>query len=151
MDEQTNRDRRGFDLRRRAVYLAASAATLLLGLVSRLDTDKIPRFLAIHAGDALWAAMIYWLIRLVAPGKRAAFGACCALLLSFAVEFSQLYRADWIDGLRGTTLGALVLGRGFLLADLVRYLIGILCAFALDIGLSRRKTRPNIENGDRNR
>ena len=34
------------------------------------------------------------------------------------VEESQLYHASWIDSIRGTTLGALVLGHGFLWSDL---------------------------------
>jgi hypothetical protein len=33
-----------------------------------------------------------------------------ALAFSFAVEFSQLYHAPWIDALRGYRLGTLVLG-----------------------------------------
>lgn len=55
-----------------------------------------------------------------------------AFLFSFFIEFSQLYQADWINQIRATTLGGLVLGYGFLYADLVSYSIGISAAFALD-------------------
>ncbi|OWR27194.1 hypothetical protein CDO73_23390 [Saccharibacillus sp. O23] len=144
--------RKAFLARRRFAYAAAAVATLLSGLASRVYGNEIPRFLAIHAGDALWAAMIYWLIRLILPGRSTAICAGYALLLSFGVEFSQLYRAEWIDGLRKTTLGALVLGRGFLLADLVRYSAGVVCVFALDTFASnRRKIFRNTETFDRNR
>lgn len=125
---------------------------MLSGLASRVYGDDIPPFLAVHAGDALWAAMIYWLIRLILPGRSAAVCAGYALLLSFGVEFSQLYRAEWIDGLRKSTLGALVLGRGFLLADLFRYAAGIFCVFAVDSAvLRRRKIFGNTETFDQNR
>lgn len=31
----------------------------------------------------------------------------------FVIEFSQLYHAEWIDQIRDTSLGGLVLGYGF--------------------------------------
>ncbi|MCA9130161.1 MAG: DUF2809 domain-containing protein, partial [Planctomycetales bacterium] len=49
----------------------------------------------------------------------------CPKPLAFLVEFSQLYHASWIDSIRRTTLGGLVLGFGFLWSDLVCYGIGI--------------------------
>ncbi len=51
--------------------------------------------------------------------------ACLALLFSFSIEISQLYHATWIDSLRATKLGGLILGYGFLWSDLVCYSIGI--------------------------
>jgi len=50
--------------------------------------------------------------------------AATALVISFAVEVSQLYHAEWIDGIRETRLGALTLGSGFLWSDLVCYTLG---------------------------
>jgi hypothetical protein len=41
------------------------------------------------------------------------------------VEISQLYHAPWIDSIRQTALGGLVLGFGFLWTDLVCYSVGI--------------------------
>ena len=35
-----------------------------------------------------------------------------ALLFSFAIEFSQFHHAPWIDNLRATALGGLVVGFG---------------------------------------
>jgi hypothetical protein len=51
--------------------------------------------------------------------------AIAALLFSFAIELGQLYRAPWIDEIRRTTLGGLVLGFGFLWSDLLCYMAGI--------------------------
>lgn len=55
-----------------------------------------------------------------------------ALIFSFTIEISQLYQADWINTIRQTTLGGLVLGHGFLLMDLASYSIGIVIAVIID-------------------
>ena len=59
-----------------------------------------------------------------------------ALAFSFAIEFSQLYQADWINALRRTTLGGLILGYGFLWSDLVCYTVGILIGAGIELGIS---------------
>jgi Protein of unknown function (DUF2809) len=64
------------------------------------------------------------------------------LVLAFAVEVSQLYHAPWIDGIRSTTLGGLVLGFGFLWSDLVCYLVGIAAGALAELTVRRwRKMR----------
>ncbi|NGZ75658.1 ribosomal maturation YjgA family protein [Saccharibacillus alkalitolerans] len=130
--DRRRRHRRRLHLRKRGIYLAAALAVMLSGLASRAYAASLPDFLAANAGDALWAAMVYLGVRLLLPERRRSLCALCALLLSFGIEFSQMYRAPWIDGLRHTVLGALILGRGFLTADLARYTVGIAAAFAAD-------------------
>ena len=50
---------------------------------------------------------------------------------SLMIELSQLYHAPWIDAIRRTRLGGLVLGYGFLWSDLACYAVGVVCgAFA---------------------
>jgi hypothetical protein len=51
--------------------------------------------------------------------------ALLAMILSLAVELSQLYHAPWIDSIRQTTLGGLILGFGFLWSDLACYAVGV--------------------------
>ena len=58
-----------------------------------------------------------------------------AFIFSYLIEFSQLYQADWINQIRASTLGGLVLGYGFFIQDLVSYAIGILIGFCLDYHL----------------
>ncbi len=48
-----------------------------------------------------------------------------ALAISLAVELSQLYQADWLNEVRRTTLGHLVLGSGFHPQDLAAYAFGV--------------------------
>ncbi|MBC7383586.1 MAG: DUF2809 domain-containing protein [Bacteroidia bacterium] len=53
-------------------------------------------------------------------------------VFSYIIKFSQLFQVGWINSLRTTVLGALVLGSGFLWIDLVCYFTGIVLAFAID-------------------
>lgn len=57
------------------------------------------------------------------------------------MEFSQLYQGDWINTIRDTSLGALILGKGFLGVDLIRYSIGIVIAYVIDKSISIIKNR----------
>ena len=52
--------------------------------------------------------------------------------LAYFIEFSQFYHAPWIDAIRSTTLGGLVLGFGFQLSDLIRYFVGVCIGYLLN-------------------
>ncbi|MGX6443885.1 ribosomal maturation YjgA family protein [Neobacillus sp. K501] len=123
----------------RLVYLAATVITILLGLASRKYSSPLPPFLAENAGDALWAMMVYFGFRFLLVRKSLFASICLSLLFSFGIEFSQLYQADWLNQIRATTIGALILGQGFLMVDLVRYLAGIIIATIMDKALSKIK------------
>lgn len=118
--------------RARIAYIVAVFIVMVLGLGSRVFADMLPVFVAEHFGDALWASMIYFGFRTCFAHKKISFSLWCSLAFCFAIEGSQLYQADWIRFLRETTLGALVLGKGFLVADLVRYTVGIALSSLLD-------------------
>ena len=91
-----------------------------LGLGSRSFGSHLPTFVAEYAGDTLWAAMVYFGIGFLFPSVRLLRKALAALLFSYCIEISQLYQAGWINAIRGTTLGALVLGHGFFNSNPVR-------------------------------
>ncbi|WP_309145332.1 ribosomal maturation YjgA family protein [Paenibacillus mendelii] len=57
---------------------------------------------------------------------------CRFALFCLFIECSQLYQAGWINDIRATVIGALILGKGFLAVDLVRYAAGIGAAYGLD-------------------
>lgn len=123
----------------RIVYLAATVMTVLLGLASRKFSSSLPLFLAENAGDALWAMMVYFGFRFLFERKRLFISICLSFLFSFGIEFSQLYQVDWLNQIRATTIGALILGKGFLMIDLVRYTAGIIIATIMDKALSKIK------------
>ena len=58
--------------------------------------------------------------------------AVIALTVCYAIELSQLYKAVWIEAIRQTMPGRLVLGSGFLYSDLLAYAIGTAFAFFID-------------------
>ncbi len=76
--------------------------------------------------------MVFWLVALLVPRAPTARLAAAALAIAVAVEISQLYRAPWLDAIRATRGGALVLGQGFLWSDLVCYTTGVVAAALLD-------------------
>lgn len=120
-------------------YLLLTLGMIVLGLLSRKTDVSTIDFVKMYAGDVLWAAMVYFGCRFlfVRMGRRVSFGA--ALVFSYLIEISQLYHAPWIDAIRGTTLGGLVLGFGFLWSDLVCYTVGVLLGVALDVLLVRKR------------
>ncbi len=70
-----------------------------------------------------------------APGLRLA-GA--ALAFAFVIEFAQLYQAPWINAIRATTLGHLVLGTGFQWWDLLAYAVGVGFGWRCDAAIAKR-------------
>jgi glycopeptide antibiotics resistance protein len=121
----------------RILYSITVIGLIFLGLASRKYSQSLPLFIANNAGDAIWAMMVYFGFRFLIPRKRKLNALLLSLLSSFAIEFSQLYQAVWINQIRATTLGALILGKGFLLVDLLRYTVGILIAFVLDSAIKK--------------
>ena len=117
----------------RLSYLLMTFATICLGLLSRRLTVYIPDIIDLFLGDSLWALMIYLLIRILFINWSIKKAASIGILFCFTIEFSQLYHSNWIDAVRKTTLGGLILGYGFLWSDLVAYLIGIVFGITIDI------------------
>jgi glycopeptide antibiotics resistance protein len=76
--------------------------------------------------------MVYFGFRFLLVRKSIFIAIGLSFLFCFGIEFSQLYQEDWINQIRGTILGALVLGKGYLTVDLVRYSVGIILAAVLD-------------------
>jgi hypothetical protein len=105
---------------------------VILGLASRRFPWLFPHAFGKYPGDALWTMMVFFglgmMFRLAPSARLATY----ALLFSFAVEFSQIYQAPWINAVRATTVGHLVLGSGFGWRDLVAYSVGAVVAFGIE-------------------
>ncbi len=111
--------------RNRLLQTILIAATIAAGLASRHFANLLPEWDKLYLGDALWALMVFFMVGWWFTRKSTFWVASMALEFSYAIEFSQLYHAHWIDTLRNTRLGGLVLGYGFLWSDLVCYTAGI--------------------------
>lgn len=55
-----------------------------------------------------------------------------SLIFCYLIEISQLYHASWIDDIRKTTLGGLILGYVFSWKDLIAYAIGIIAGACIE-------------------
>ncbi|MGG0730417.1 DUF2809 domain-containing protein [Bacillus paramycoides] len=121
--------------RNRILYAIFTIIIIVLGLSSRKFAYALPDILNAYLGDALWALMIFTGFGFLFPKIETKKLAIISLIFCYGIEISQLYHAEWIDSIRATTLGGLVLGYGFLWSDLVAYTIGIgvgmLCEFML--------------------
>ena len=93
--------------------------------------------LAENLGDALWATLVYLLIAWVWRRQSSVRIALATYAIAVAVECSQLCHASWLEAIRRTTVGGLVLGWGFEWGDLVAYAVGIAGCF-----LAERYFRP---------
>ncbi|MBP1964456.1 DUF2809 domain-containing protein [Paenibacillus aceris] len=113
-------------------YAAAIFITIVLGLGSRRYSYVFPDVISENAGDILWASMVYFGFRFIWMKRKLAWAVSLGVIFCFGIEFSQLYQAEWIVDLRRTAVGSLVLGRGFLTIDLLRYVIGIAIAYGVD-------------------
>jgi hypothetical protein len=114
----------------RLTYIISALLVIVAGLLSR-SIAGIP----VWVGDVLWALMVYLAVRALfinIPLKQVVL---ISLLFCFCIEFSQLYQAAWINRIRQTLLGRLILGQGFLWGDLLAYMVGI----AMGYGISRTR------------
>lgn len=119
-------------MHRRTASFAILFTVIALGLFVRLKSSWFPALVNLYLGDALYAAAMFFAISILFPRQPAARRAITALLICFAIEFSQLYQADWINAVRRTLPGRLLLGSGFLWSDLLAYTLGVVAAVALD-------------------
>src|SRR5271165_6816545 len=117
------------------VQIILIALACLLGIGSRRYAHELPGFIAAYAGDTLWALAAFLGIGLVFSRASTRTIACLALAFSVAIEISQLYHAPWIDSIRQTALGGLILGFGFLWSDLACYSLGVGLGVMIDIGV----------------
>ncbi len=112
-------------IHKRLIYLFSAMLVVFAGLASRRYREALPAFFGDYAGDTLWALMMYLLVSTLLPARSIQARSGISLTFAILVEISQLYHAPWIDVIRQTTLGGLVLGFGFLWTDLVCYTVGI--------------------------
>ena len=131
--------------RNKLLYLLLTIIVMLLGLLSR-KIEGLPEIISLYSEDILWALMVFLLFAFLFNKKSTIFIISWAIIFSYSIEISQLYHAPWIDSIRNTTLGGLILGFGFLWSDLVCYTIGIIIGIIIDIIIN--KTNIKVINNE---
>lgn len=112
------------------VYFIFVLVTIAFGLFSR--TTYIPEWIYPYLGDVLYALMFYWVVAMFFPKQKPLNLMGLSVGICFLIEVSQLYQANWINEIRYTRLGGLVLGFGFLWSDLLSYSLGGIIGFLID-------------------
>ena len=105
----------------RLKYCVIIIIVIVAGLLSR-KILWVPQWI----GDLLWALMVYVMVRVLLINASIKQVAIISLAFCFVIEFSQLYQADWINHIRQTLPGRLILGQGFLWSDLLAYTGGVM-------------------------
>lgn len=119
-------------MKKRLIYLITTVVIMIMGLLSRKYMYIFPKSIAPFIGDMLWAMMVYFGLRFLIPKLKITKALILAIIFSFSIEISQLYQSEWINNIRSTTLGGLILGHGFLFEDLISYSLGIAIGGILD-------------------
>ncbi len=123
-------------MRNRAVYFLLTLCTIAVGLFSR--SAYVPDIIYPYLGDALYALMLYFLLAFLFPKLSCVQTMIISISICFSIEVSQLYQANWMQELRATLPGRLILGHGFLWSDLIAYIIGGIIGFFLETKLVLR-------------
>ncbi len=116
-------------------------AALVIPLGLGVRAVRLPADAGGPLGDVLWAVELYLVLRTLAPRLPTRRSAMLCLLLATLDEASQAIHTPWLDAIRATTLGHLVLGRGFVWLDLLWYALGTAAAWALDERWAARLAR----------
>jgi len=117
-------------LRNRSLYLFLVLVTIVVGLLSR--TRFVPDVIYPYVGDYLYAVMVFFIIGFLFQTKNSLKVALVSVFICYLIEFLQLYQAEWINAVRSSTLGALVLGSGFLWSDIICYTFGGITGYLLE-------------------
>lgn len=125
--------------RKRSLQVLILLLVIAAGLASRKYPQVLPSFLGKYPGDALWALAAFVLWGLILPKASTTHVALLAILTSVIDELSQLYHAPWIDAIRSTTLGHLLLGFSFSWFDILAYMVGVLMGIILEMVVYRRQ------------
>lgn len=122
-------------------YGALTVFIAALGLLSRTAyiTALLPGIINAYLGDALWAAMIFTGLGCLFGNIRTKTSAILSLSFCYLIECSQLYHAPWIDAIRSSTLGGLILGWQFVWSDIFAYTVGVCAAALLEWAVKRNR------------
>ena len=131
--------------RTRVGYALWAIVVICVGLLWRSGALSLSAFLFKYGGDALWAVVVFLACGFLFCRASTWHVGGLALGFAWAVEFSQLYHAGWIDAARATWAGRLVLGSTFNVPDLIAYAVGIGVGVVAELWARNRRWRTGRE------
>lgn len=117
------------------VYLIAAIAVIGLGILSRTVNTDILLFDK-YLGDALYAILIYLILRVWQPENSRRTHANWAMIIVFAIELFQLTGIPLTMRQSGYPLLeaiSILMGTHYSWYDVVAYAVGILSAYGIDM------------------
>ena len=127
--------------KRRLVYFVLYLLIIPVGLATRKQPQWFYSLIAIYGGDVFWSTMFFFLFRCLSPRVPLWQIAGYTISFSVAIEVSQLYHAPWIDRLRATFLGSMLLGNTFVWSDIACYSVGTLLGWLIGLIADRFSPR----------
>jgi len=122
---------------RRIIYLCLFICCTWLAIATRTHRQWFHPLVVQYGGDIIWAGMFLFFMRIFFSKAKLWKLAVACYLIGVAVELLQLYHAPWIEAIRHTRIGGLLLGFGFLWSDIVCYAIGVFIAYWMVVGIER--------------
>jgi hypothetical protein len=132
--------------RKPSARIALLSVVILLGLGSRRYAGVLPPFVSAYAGDTLWATAAFLGIGLLLFGASTRRIAVLTMTFAVLIEVGQLYKAPWIDSIRRTTLGGLILGYDFVWSDLACYAVGVGAGVAVEMACRSYRRRAPLRS-----
>lgn len=118
----------------RTMYVCMAVVLIPFGLGTKSYHGPLQSWIHSYAGDVLVAIFLYLLLRGVLPRLSPAICGLTILCVSIVVECSQLFTSPFLEQLRQTFPGRVILGASFDWIDLLCYALGVGLAVSLDWG-----------------
>jgi hypothetical protein len=137
-------------LKSRASWILCLVGIIGAGILSRLVHTGLVIFDK-YLGDALYAAMVYTILRLFWSHAASVRMAVSAMAVMTAIELFQLTMipAHWLANRHAMVrIGARLIGTEFSFLDLLAYAAGIACLCLADSSNARR-SGPGVANSER--
>ena len=120
----------------RVVYWTVAAVCVSLGLMGRqLDVPWLANHLGGFFYVFFWSCLILGAFPRQRPGPLVGF----VLAATCGLEFLQLWHPPFLESVRATRPGAMLLGTTFLWEDFPAYFVGALAAWALSAFILARR------------
>jgi Protein of unknown function (DUF2809) len=110
-------------LRHRLLFLVNILAIVPLGYVIRFS-QILPQYISDAGGSTAYVLFWIFLVLLVHPRANVRLTVIFICLATCTIEFLQLYQPPWLQAIRATLPGRLVLGTTFSWLDFPPYFIG---------------------------
>ncbi len=125
----------------RIAAIVVLAIVTPLGLLTKKYDGPFGPWVRDTSGGAFY--VVFWAVLAAAvwPRARPLTVAASVLVATCAIEFAQSWKPAFLEAVRETRVGALVLGTSFAWADFPAYVVGAVLAWLVLLALRRIATR----------